>query len=193
MRQAAVLDAAKWIMAVVGAFAASVALADGPLFPHWQNLDQFRERWYSEHLRAMNEGALSDSHVGLHIRFLMLPSFSHPVSVRIDCDKDCELVAYRLSGYGGYEPGAIDKRVARKLTSKEVQTFNRQLRAADLWHGQPKSDFGVDGSRWIVEAQRPEGYVAWDLWSPQGPPFQAFIDLCQLMMRLAALDSQPAP
>ena len=183
----------KSIIAVVVVFAASVGLADESLFPHWQNLDGFRESWYSKHLRAMGERALSDSPVGQHIRFLLLPSFSHSVSVRIDCDVACELVAYRLSGYGGYEPGEIDKRVARRLTPEEVEAFNRRLRAADLWHGQPQSDFGVDGSQWIVEAQRPEGYVAWDVWSPQDPPFRAFIDLCQLMLRLAALDSAPAP
>ena len=192
-KRAAALVATKWIVAAIVAFAASVGFAQTSLFPHWQGLDQFRERWYSAHLRAMGEGALSDSHVGQHVRFLLLPSFAHPVSVRIDCDEACELVAYRLSGYGGYEPGGVEKRAARKLTSEEVQAFNSQLRAADLWHGQVKSDFGVDGSQWIVEAQHPEGYVAWDVWSPQGPPFQAFIDLCQLMMRLAALDSQPAP
>jgi len=193
MRRAPWLAAAiRSTIAIAVVSAASVAVSDEAMFPHWKGLSDFRAAWYSEHLRAMGEHALSDSAAGEHVRFLLLPSFQHPVSVRIDCDESCRLVAYQLSGFGGYEPGEISKRVDRRLSPDEARVFNDQLDAANLWSGQPENDAGLDGSQWIVEAQRPEGYVAWDVWSPVGPPFEAFIDLCRLMQRLAALDTKSA-
>ena len=71
------------------------------------------EWWFRKHLRAMQEPSLrelaeKDRTVTVY-RFLWLPSFHNPISVRfVKSDEGVVLYAVRLDGQGGYEqPGHI--------------------------------------------------------------------------------------
>ncbi|MDG2207028.1 MAG: hypothetical protein P8K78_03905 [Pirellulales bacterium] len=63
------------------------------------------DRWYAIHLAAMKEPLLSTNEWGSNsdlFRFLYLPSFDHPIVIRIEKTGDeVTLVSKRLSGKGG--------------------------------------------------------------------------------------------
>ena len=75
-------------------------------------------KWFSEHLRAMDEPSLwamsrDDRHAVVY-RFLWLPTWGRPVSVRIErLGDEATLSLVQLDGSGGYDPGeiAVDKDV----------------------------------------------------------------------------------
>ena len=110
-------------MAVITAFASSSYSARQPalffpLLDERKDLSSFDELWYSKHLEAMGESSLwklsqRDRDATVY-RLLWLPSFHHPVCVRIaTTGGGTKLHARVLDGKGGYEPGrvAIDRNI----------------------------------------------------------------------------------
>ena len=70
--------------------------------------------WYPQHWDAAGEPSLYErsraaTTAGTStLRFTWLPTFHHPVIVRIErSGKEAKLVAKQLSGEGGYEPGIV--------------------------------------------------------------------------------------
>ena len=92
-----------------------VAMADEPFFPDRifgrdQEENDFVVEWYSKHLRAMKEPSLwklaQNDRSAVVYRFLWLPTFDRPVSVRLVKSGESALLdAVELDGRGGYEPG----------------------------------------------------------------------------------------
>jgi len=152
----------------------------------WQPiLDEFRQEWFSSHLIAAGEqplpaSAASEESAPLTLRFLWLPTFDNPVVIRVQkqASGEARIVAKRLSGAGGYEPGAISDQLDRPLTSREWRRVERELATSRLL-AQPAADctLGFDGSEWIVEAVDKDGYRFIHRWSPQDGPVRAFGDL----------------
>ncbi len=84
------------------------------------------------------------------------------------------MTATFLSGQGGYEPGKVEKRIQRTLTSSEGQQFRRALDAANgLRMPAVECNSGYDGAMWILEAAEDGKYRYVNRWSPKSGPANA--------------------
>lgn len=136
--------------------------------------------WYSEHLRAANEPSLYDMArrgAADSLRFTWLPSFDAPVVVRVDglAGPMPRLLAIRLSGQGGYEPGNVADRIDRMLPPAEAGDLKRRLVAANPFAiASAECDMGgTDGAQWLVERAIGHRYRLTVRWSPEHGPVRA--------------------
>ena len=132
-------------------------------------LDEFKDAWFSEHLRAAGERPLSFATESPEaLRFTWLRSFHAPVIVRVEWAPTGEatLTATILSGAGGYEPGEVSNTTSRTLTQDEVERL-LVLRQAALREPPADCTLMLDGARWIVEAAGPGGYHYVNRQSPE--------------------------
>ena len=134
--------------------------------------------WYSKHLKAMGEPSLSCGvGSGTEVyRFVWLRTFGRPIAVRVSrSDRAATLVAVELTGAGGYEPGSISKRIAKKVAATEWDKLAAALGGVDFWRMPTKPsppDDGLDGAQWIIEGRRNSTYHVVDRWSPRGGPYR---------------------
>jgi len=108
-------------------------------------------------------------------RFLWLPTFDHPVVVRVvlSGDDGCEIVVKVLSGQGGYEPGHLTRADVHRLSAKERADVAEVIEVTGFWSLPVQAEegfIGVDGEQWIVEGVRSADYHVVDRWSPKGGP-----------------------
>jgi len=168
----------------------------GELYPESAELDAFEQHWYSQHLRAMGEPSLScGQRDGEEVyRFLWLPSFQHPLAVRITHTGDgATLDVTELTGAGGYDPGIVGRHEERKLTNAEWESLQAALGAIDFWTmpTKPPPDPTVahfDGAQWILEGHRAGSYHVVDRWSPEKSPYA---NACLRFMDLAKRAASP--
>lgn len=140
--------------------------------------------WYPQIWDAADEPSLYDRsreprpQGRTTLRFTWLPTFDHPVIVRLERQGGkVELIAKQLSGEGGYEPGKAGLSVTRSLSDAEVRQLNTILsRTAVLDQRATECDGGLDGSQWIVESVDDEGYRFINRWSPEKGPVRTFGD-----------------
>ena len=140
--------------------------------------------WYPGHWDAAGEPSLYErSRVSTPagkstLRFTWLPTFHHPVIVRIErSGDDAMLVARQLSGEGGYEPGKVAREVTRSLSATEIAKLGTILsRTKVLEQRATDCDSGLDGSQWIVEGVNRDGYRFINRWSPAEGPVREFGD-----------------
>ncbi len=138
------------------------------------------ERWYTKHLRVMREPSLwelSKETSKQSYRFLWLRTFHHPVSVRLEIEKDgtAQLFVKALSGQGGYDPGHTILNRNIKVPKDAVDHFLQLLQKADFWNlptEQASNVVGVDGAQWIMEGVLGGQYHVVDRWSPDDGPFR---------------------
>lgn len=148
--------------------------------------NDFSVEWYSQHLKAMKEPSLwrlsqKDRSATVY-RFLWLPTFDHPVSVRIIKSTDSiEARVVKLGGMGGYQPGKIAVRKRTKLSKEQWEEFKRRLDKSKFWTLPTKDqeEFGNDGDQLIVEGVKGGKYHIVDRWSPDSG---AYFELCQSML-----------
>jgi hypothetical protein len=167
-----------------------------PFFPpevlgEEKGISQSEVEPYAKHLAAMGEAALWRDRDATAYRLLWLPSFDHPVCVRIDWTGDgARLHARVLDGKGGYEPGqvAIDKWLA--LNGTQWSNLVRHLEAASFWEipTKLKDDGGSDGDQLIIEGIKGGKYHVVDRWEPD----PAYAALCRYMLDLSGLKVQKA-
>jgi hypothetical protein len=158
----------------------------GVVMPHFDE-DEFRRQWYSKHLRATGEPSLScAAAVEERYRFLWLPTWGHPIAVRLaHTGERASLIAVELDGAGGYEPGKVARRASRSLTKEEWDAVQKALDRATFWKlPSHERSGGTDGSQLIVEGRIDRAYHAVDRWSPREG---AYRDLCMLFLRLSGL------
>jgi hypothetical protein len=134
--------------------------------------------WFSEQLLAADEPSILPALAsGTNVyRFTWLRSFDPPVMIRIEEAGGGEflMTASRLSGKGGYEPGEVEARVRRKLTTGEVSQFQRALLSANRLRLKAVScGNGYDGALWIMEAVDRGAYRYVNRWSPHRGPVRA--------------------
>ncbi len=151
----------------------------------------FIDRWYSKHLAALGEPSLltltqRDRDVTIY-RLLWLPSFHHPVCVRIErASEGARLHAKVLDGKGGYDPGqiAIDRRLT--LDAEQWDRLEQLLDEAAYWELPTRlaDDGGCDGDQLVVEGVRGGKYHVVDRWDPD-PVYKA---LCHHMLELTGID-----
>lgn len=131
------------------------------------------------HWRAAHEPSLylasrsPSSKVNRTYRLVWLRTFHAPITVRVEVFSDgtARLIAKRLSGQGGYEPGRIVDRVERVLSAEEFAKLERlvsETRPFDL----PPMDcnWGSDGATWTLEANDAGAYKYVNRWSPKNGP-----------------------
>ena len=103
-------------------------------------------------------------------RFTLLPSFDHPMAVRIVINHDGTGILYAkmTDGKGGYDPGKISNTVERKINKDIVKEFLNVIESENFWQlPTNKEVLGCDGEQWIVEGLSDGNYHLVDRWSPE--------------------------
>lgn len=148
--------------------------------------------WYPRQLRAASESsffalAQCESPPEFALRFSYIPSFNPSVFVRVQPDAEgVSLVAKRLTGAGGYEPGSLGRSKMVRLTPAEVE---RVKRAARRLFQEPRDtcEIGFDGSQWLFEMVDEDGYRFVKRWSPDDG---AAHDLGRLLIELSGWNEE---
>lgn len=174
--------------------AASVAAYWPPgTFDSDPNLDGFVRAWYSSQLCAMGEPRLSAGNSGDRtvIRFLWLRSFDPGIAIRVTRSADAyRLSTIRLDGAGGYAPGNVALREERAITASEWHRLTAALKIANYWAlpTSDRSNDGLDGSQWIVEAVEGGKHHVVDRWMGRdiGAIGKVMLELARLEMRSPA-------
>jgi hypothetical protein len=155
---------------------------------NWKERDDFKRKWYSSHLRVMAEPSLScgfpeDRET---YRFVWLRTFHAPIAVRVSKSKnDVQLQAIELNGAGGYSPGVISRRVAKKLSDAEWNSITKLLVAIQFWKLPTEvPSNGLDGAQWIFEGRQDGKYHIVDRWTPRDGTYH---DLGVLFLQLSGL------
>jgi hypothetical protein len=139
----------------------------------WGN--QFRSDWYSKHLQAMNEAPLASLvQEDESYRFLWLRTFHDPIAIRVWRSGSKQfIVAKRLNGSGGYEPGTLDAIHTRALSNSEWIEFLMHLETSCFWQMKSMDDNLLeDGAQWIIEAYRQGRYHLVDRQCPEPGSFR---------------------
>lgn len=151
---------------------------------------QFRDGWYSRHLRAMGEPRLVELAAGADqevLRLTVLPSFSPAFAVRLHRrGPGAVMVATVLSGAGGYEPGEVARRDSVAVDDARATAFFRRADSVGFWRMPTRaSDLGFDGSQWILEGVRGGRHHVVDRWTPESTGnHPVFLNLAQELLRL---------
>ncbi len=159
------------------------------------DMHAFTSQWYSKHLSAMQEPALSGmtNAAGAECyRFLYLPTWGHPVAVRVTRSGEVFTVhATFLSGQGGYDPGTITHQSYRTLNKKDSDGLRKMIAKVDLF-SIPKTDDtrGCDGEEWVLEGVADGQYAVVTRWCPadydtKKRGLDAFVALCRRLLDLA--------
>ena len=159
-------------------------------------LTSFTADWYGKAFTSGQEPSLYERSrrrgASEEYRFTYLPSFDHPLIVRITAGPDgaLQMVAKELSGAGGYEPERVLKQIDRVLSPVEAASFRKALVANSIVRlpSTRCERSGVDGEQWILEAVDSSGYHFAQRWSPtHGPAYNlgvAFVRLTRWGTRL---------
>jgi hypothetical protein len=168
---------------------------EGAFHKDWKRLDEARQKWYSDQLKALDEPSLyaaSDSSQNEIYRFLWLRTFHHPVAVRIELSaKSATVFVKEADGAGGYKPGKLIRNSQVILSERQSMQLVRALQDAGFWKEptiEESQTVGSDGARWIFEGVKERNYHVVDRWSPPiskskfGRLGRTFIDLAQLQL-----------
>jgi hypothetical protein len=153
----------------------------------------FQAGWYAKALRRMGEPSLARAPIAARVyRFTILPTWGHPVSVRMTAGEVIE--AKRLDGFGGYEPGRLAEQVSLKLSAEQMNQFRSLFGKLAFWQMPfDVPDRGFDGSEWILEAVELGKYHVVARWSPSLQTdrrgLRAFVDLCEWLFRVSPLSN----
>jgi hypothetical protein len=150
----------------------------------------FTARWYSKHLRAMNEPSLSvDSKDKTLVayRFLWLRTFHHPIAIRLTIRSDGTglLTGKMTSGHGGYEPGTLSQNNSFEVSKSQIQQFLDLLQKTAFWTLQTENgEVGDDGAVWLLKGVQGGNYHVVDRWSPAKDDFSR---VCLYLLELSKI------
>jgi hypothetical protein len=155
-----------------------------------------RATWYANTLVALDEPSLfaSRDDKSLQVyRFLWLPSFQLPISVRLTVNPDGTglIVARSVDTHTGVL-GKIASDTGRLVVDKnvvvekaQVDVFLRELQAFSFWTMPTEiRQSGMDGAQYILEGVRRGEYHVVDRWSPQA---STYLGVCKHLIRLAGI------
>jgi len=147
-------------------------------------------RWYSDHLRAMNEPLLFNKKESKQIfRFTWLRTFDNPVAIRIEKSQDKIVLSWKLcDGAGGYDPGKLTISDSKTVNKETWNLFNKLVDRAHFWEMETleKDPTGEDGEQWILEGKDEQRYHVVDRWSPKSG---AYFDCCNFLIKEIKIDS----
>ena len=117
-------------------------------------------KFYSKALTGIEQPLLCEESIPDHTeqyRFLWVPTFDHPIFVRIEIQPDgtAALLSYIWKGQGGYDWGKpVSSR--RKLTSEEQRELFATLTDIGFWTlpaqvENPPNIIVLDGTEWFIE------------------------------------------
>ena len=153
-------------------------------------VDTFRLKWFSYYLYRLQEPVLSNYPLGKEIyRLTWLRSFHPPVVIRMEKEgnrvrlttkilsRTPELPGHRYADRDGsihLTDTSIDIPFRRNTTKKipkavydEYMRLLREQRALFISPLGFRDSLGSDGSEWILETHRPDGYYFIVRWSPE--------------------------
>jgi hypothetical protein len=181
-----------------------VSRADEPYFPDLV-FDTDRESHnataahYGKHLKEMSEPSLlglsRNGREAEAYRFLLLPCFYRPISVRVTrTGPTATLRAVQLDGMGGYEPGKIVFDKTTQLTQAQWESLRSRLEKSRFWSMKTgvelaNPNFGnfvgnLDSDHWIVEGVKDGKYHVVDREEPE----KDFEALGLYLLELSGLD-----
>ena len=153
-------------------------------------LKDFRNKWYSSQLKAMNEPILKSLTSPAEVyRFTWLRSFHNPVAVRMERKGEDLKVFWKLcSGAGGYDPGRMIIDREKKIDRKQWDQFMDLLSAMDFrgMKSVDENQTGLDGAQWILEGIQDGNYHVVDRWSPGRK--SRFARCCEFLLSLTDLE-----
>lgn len=136
-------------------------------------IGEVEREWYPRQWRAASEPsfyelAQCEALPDLALRFGYIPSFDPSVFIRVQPDGEgLKLIAKKMTGAGGYDPGTLGRSKELRLTDKQASELRRMLSAEALFQEPPHTcELGFDGSQWIFEMVDKEGYKMVKRWSP---------------------------
>jgi hypothetical protein len=176
--------------------------------------DSSRGTWYACTLSALEEPplfVLRDNGSLQVYRFLWLPSFHRPISVRltINVDGSGSIVARSVDRHTGLlakipsDTGKLILDTTSDVNKAQVQDVLGQLQRLAFWtmpteeppapqasattdHSYTFKSVGLDGSQWILEGVRGGEYHAVDRWSPKD---NSYSQLCKYLLRLGKVEA----
>jgi hypothetical protein len=143
-------------------------------------------------------------------RFLWLPSFHRPISVRltINADGSGSIVTRSVDSHAGLltkptsDTGKLIHDATSVIDEEQVKEVLAQLQRLMFWsmpteeeQALPQSDsagrpvlrvVGTDGARWILEGVRGGEYHVADRWSPHD---NTYSQLCKYLFRLGKVEA----
>lgn len=151
-------------------------------------LDTFRNSWFSSYLYMFNEENLSKKFLNKETyRFTWLRTFHEPVVISISkTNNEVELNFKMSNGEGGYRFGELTHNTTMKLTEEKWEHFIKLIDDSKYWY--LKTEYaiknGFDGSEWILEGHKREGYHLVYRWCGYetriGAPCKYLIELSSL-------------
>ncbi len=154
----------------------------------------FEANWYGEALTRMEEPPLAGSPRELKVfRFMLLPTWGHPVAVRLTIrDGQGTIEAKRLGGFGGYDPGMLVDSGSVSLSDAQVTAFLTLFGKLGFERlGTRDRERGKDGSEWILEAAENGSYHVVVRWSPRDGTAKRgltdFVAACEWLFRTSPL------
>ncbi len=134
---------------------------------------------YSKHLAAMGEMPLpplaaANPKADVY-RFLWLPTFTHPIGVRVDRKASgARLRVVVLDGQGGFEPGGIAIEKSANWTSDQWDELDQLVDATGFWESpvSPNQAAEMDGTTFVIEGVKAGRYQVAGIVDP-GPLYAA--------------------
>jgi hypothetical protein len=157
--------------------------------------DQFKAKWYSGQLNALEEPSLwesSKTEKNESYRFLWLRTFHNPVAIRIEISADgtSRLSKKVSTGAGGYAPGKLIQNETMVLSEEQTDWFLGKIGENTFWKlPSIQETMGLDGSQWVIEGIKNGSYHLVDRWSPKDGEVRA---IGMAMMKKLAKLEQPA-
>jgi hypothetical protein len=151
----------------------------------------FVNEWYSRHLFHLEEPVLSTYKGDKEVfRFTWLRTFHHPVTIRLQKEKDSIILFAKINdGRGGYDPGQLILATSVPVTKKQYDTLMGKLKQVNF-HSLTthKRDDGKDGSEWIYESVRNNQYHVVTRWSPTEKQYDDYRGIGEYLLSIAKID-----
>lgn len=148
----------------------------------------FRDDWYSKHYKALKEERLYLTNTDKEIfRFVYLPSFDNPISVRVEkINNDYLLTVKKTNGKGGYGEGRLVYKRKKKITENQWEELMKMVNSINEWEVFYKESLYItlDGESWLFEHLSPDGYKVRDVDNPE----DEFKTLGLYLLKLAEID-----
>jgi hypothetical protein len=180
----------------------SFAFATESYFPIRQNkgdggISSFKASWYGKSLRRMNEPrlpSLASNKAVLVYRFMALPTWGNPISVRAQKGGQVYSVSSRrLNGQGGYDPGKLGEQMDITLSESDSKTLERLFAVLNFFQMSTDEEvLGADGTEWILEVVSEGKYHVVNRWcaneyDPQKRGLEPFMAFCKFLIERSGL------
>ena len=193
---------------LVAAFTAAASYqchaGDAPYFPSYKRgektngLPNSYVGWYARSLKLMAEPTLwpAKTNIQAH-RFLILPTWGHPIAVRAVVTKDgYKLISRRLSGQGGYDVGKLVEQREIILSRDDSTELQKRIDALKFFVMPTEDDtLGEDGEQWMLEGVANGKYHVIHRWCPGYDPdkrgLKPFLHLCEFLVTKSGLSKRP--